>query len=104
MNKSEEKRSDRFLHLEVIISILFIHAVTHIGHIKLSSKTGASKSLLLIATLFTLLAMLLALMYVSKESNQVVNILAGFGAIALLTELTLQKFLHKKIIPRISIE
>jgi amino acid transporter len=83
------------------ISILFVHAVTHIGHLKIVSETGASRLLVLLATVFSLLAMVLALIYVSKESNQIITILAGFVIAAATTEILLQKILHRKISSRI---
>jgi amino acid transporter len=82
------------------ISILFIHFVTHIGHLKLTAQTGASKFLLIIAALFCLTAMVLAIIYVSKESNQVLIVLAGFVTISAFTELLLQKITHREIKPR----
>ncbi|WP_274620531.1 amino acid permease [Colwellia maritima] len=60
------------------ISILFVHTITHIGHLKIISKTGASVVLVSIAALLSLIAMILALVYVSKQSNHVIYILAGF--------------------------
>jgi amino acid transporter len=35
------------------ISILFVHAITHIGHLKISSETGASRLLILLAAIFS---------------------------------------------------
>lgn len=84
------------------ISILFIHAITHIGHIKLAKKTGASIFMLALATLFTVTAIILALIYVSKESHQVISILLGFVVTAIVTELILQKVFHRNIKPRIT--
>lgn len=79
------------------ISILFIHAVTHIGHLKLISETGASRVLVLIAVLFSLTAMLLALGYVARQSDHVIGILVGFVLVAVITEISLQKINNKEI-------
>lgn len=79
------------------ISILFVHAITHIGHIKLTPETGASRPLVLLAALFSLVAMSLALVYVSQESHQVIIVLAGFVLLSVITETLLQKILQKKI-------
>ena len=49
---------------------------------------------------FTLLAMMLALVYVSKESNQVITILAGFIVVAATTEFLLQKIAKREVKPR----
>ena len=83
------------------ISILFVHTITHIGHLKIVSETGAARLLVLLAAIFSLLAMALALVYVSKESPHVVTILAGFIIVAVTIEIVLQTVMHKKIKPRV---
>lgn len=83
------------------ISILFVHAVTHIGHLKITSETGASRTLVLLAAFFSLLAMVLALVYVSKQSHQVITVLAGFVILSLTIEFVLQKVLQRKVRSRI---
>lgn len=82
------------------ISILFIHTVTHIGHLKLIAETGASRILVTIAALFSLTAMTLALDYVSKESDHVISILIGFVLVSVSTEISLQIVSKRKIKPR----
>ncbi len=82
------------------ISILFIHAVTHIGHLKIIAKTGASRWAVSLAAILSLLAMILALIYVSQASDQVVVILIGFVIIAATTEITLQKITKREVKPR----
>jgi len=86
------------------ISILFVHAVTHIGHLKIAAETGASRTLVLLAAVFSLLAMALALIYVSKQSHQVVMVLAGFVILSLVTEFLLQKTLQRKIRSRFKLK
>ncbi len=83
------------------ISILFVHAVTHIGHLKIASKTGASRLLVLLAAVFSLLAMIFALIHVGKEQDQVITILVGFVVVAAITEIALQKIAKREIKPRI---
>jgi amino acid transporter len=83
------------------ISILFIHAITHLGHLKMLTETGASKVVVLLAALFSLSAMLLALIYVSKQSGNVVNLLIGFVVVAATMETSLQLTTNRKIKPRI---
>ena len=83
------------------ISILFVHAVTHIGHLKIASKTGASRLLVLLAAVVSLTAMVLALVYVSKESNQVITILFGFIIVAATAEIVLRKIAKREVKPRI---
>ncbi|HEC18855.1 MAG TPA: amino acid permease [Gammaproteobacteria bacterium] len=83
------------------ISILFVHAVTHLGHLKLIRETGASRLLIGLAAVFTLLAAGLALSYVSKHATGVVEVLVGFVLLAATTEFLLQKLTHRKVRPRI---
>ncbi len=84
------------------IAILFVHAVTHIGHLKLAGETGASRFLVLLAALFSLLAMVLALVYVSQQSGHVVLVLIGFIVVAAITEILLQKIAKREVLPRIA--
>jgi amino acid transporter len=84
------------------ISILFIHTVTHIGHLKIASKTGASKILVLSAAILCFCAMILSLVYVSHISGHVMYVLVGFILVALITEMTLQKTIKKETKPRVN--
>jgi amino acid transporter len=83
------------------ISILFVHTITHIGHIKILSKTGASFLLVLIAAMLSFSAMILAFVYVSKNSGDVGYILIGFILLAALIEIFLQKVARRVIKPRV---
>ena len=83
------------------ISVLFVHAITHIGHLKIITKTGASTILVLIAAILCLTAMALALVYVNEKSNQVGLILLSFLLIAGAMELFLQKVHKREVKPRI---
>lgn len=82
------------------ISILFIHTVTHLGHFKIITETNGSKILVLTAAMLSLVAMILALVYVSRASGHVVYVLVGFVLMALSTEILLQKIGNRKIKPR----
>ena len=83
------------------ISILFVHTVTHIGHLKILSKTGGSLVLVSIAALLSFIAMILALIYISRVSNHVLYVLAGFVLVASMTEILLQKISKREINPRV---
>ena len=83
------------------ISILFVHSVTHIGHLKLLGETGASRFLVILAALFSLLAMVLALVYVSQQSGHIVLVLIGFLIVAGIIEILLQKIAKREVLPRI---
>ena len=80
---------------------MFVHAVTHVGHLKITSETGASRPLVLLAVIFSLAAMALAFVYVSKESNQVIGILIGFIVVAASTGILCQKMEESRVKSRI---
>ena len=82
------------------ISILFIHFITHVGHLKLITYTRASRFMVFLAALITLTAMVLSLVYVSRQLDQVIAILIGFALVAFITEVMLQKYHHREILPR----
>ncbi len=84
------------------ISILFVHAVTHIGHLKLAKETGGSRVLVFLAAALSLLAMILALVYASHQSGHIVQVLIGFVVAASATELVLQKIRKRRVLPRIA--
>ena len=78
-----------------------MHSITHIGHLKIAAETGASRILVLIAAILSLSAMALALVYVSKHSDQVITVLAGFVLLSVLTEFVMQKVSQRKVKPRV---
>jgi amino acid transporter len=84
------------------ISVLFVHAVTHIGHLKIIHKTGATVALVVTALLLCLGAMGLALFFVFEKSSDVVVILVGFLLLALVTEVLLQKVQKREVRSRIA--
>ena len=83
------------------ITVLFVHAVTHIGHLRIIKKTGASPILVLLAAVLCFAAMALALVYVSEKSSNVGLILIGFLIVAASTEIFLQKIYKREVKPRI---
>lgn len=72
------------------ISILFIHALVHIGHLMKVKKTKASKLLLVLAILTIALAIGLALNYTSKHIPNVGYFVAGGFVLAFLIEIGLR--------------
>ena len=79
------------------ISILFVHTITHIGHLKVRSETKASFILVLTAAILSLVAMVLAFVYVSQNSGHVGYILIGFVLLAGFMEIILQKITNKTV-------
>ncbi|MGW8248711.1 MAG: APC family permease [Acidiferrobacterales bacterium] len=84
------------------ITVLLIHGITHIGHLRVISKTGASRVLVVIAALLCLAAMALALFYVLGKSAQVGWVLLAFLLVAGATEIFLQKIYKREVKPRIT--
>lgn len=94
-----------FLNLSQIavlgsISVLFVHAITHVGHLRVIRQTGASKTMVVIAIAVTLLAMVLSLYYQIGQSPGIVWMLAIFLVTAFVLEFLLQKILQRKVMPR----
>lgn len=83
------------------ISILFIHAITHVGHLKLIGHTHASRPLVLLAALTSLLAIGLGLYYINRDMSHIVGVLIAFVAVATATEVALQRLANRKVLPRI---
>ncbi len=81
------------------ISILFIHALVHIGHLFKIEKTGASKVLVVLAILTIVIAIILALMYTSKHIPHVGYFIAGGFVLAFVLEVTL-RLITKRIVSK----
>jgi len=83
------------------ISVLFVHAATHFGHLRIIRKTGASQSLVVAALVLCATAMILAFVYVSRKSEHVAYVLLSFLVIAGAAELVLQKVYKREVKSRI---
>jgi amino acid transporter len=83
------------------ISVLSVHAITHIGHLRLIGQTGASRYLVIGAAVLCIIAAVLALMYVYGKSTYVVFFLLAFPAAALVSEVLLRKVRKREVRPRI---
>ncbi len=81
------------------ISILFIHALVHIGHLFKIEKTGASKVLVIFAILTIAVAIILALMYTSKHIPNVGYFIVGGFVLAFILEIGL-RLITKRVITK----
>ncbi|ADN08947.1 APC family permease [Sulfurimonas autotrophica] len=81
------------------ISMLFIHALVHIGHLLKRKHTGASTVLLLLAIVTMFIAIILALQYTSKHIPNVGYYIAIGFVLAFLIEIGL-RILTKRIIKK----
>ncbi len=84
------------------ISILFIHALVHIGHLMKVKETKASKILLVLAIMTIAFAIVLALNYTSKHIPNVGYFVAGGFVLAFLIEIGL-RLTTKRVISRQSL-
>ena len=84
------------------ISILFVHGVVHLGHLRRTHDTGASRPMVVLAMLATFGAMSVALVYLVATSSRVVAIvLAGFLAGSFALEIALRRWAGRGLRPRV---
>jgi len=81
------------------ISILFIHALVHIGHLLKIKETKASKFLVILAIITITLAIILALQYTSKHIPDVGYFIAGGFVLAFILEIGL-RLLTKRVVKK----
>jgi amino acid transporter len=85
------------------VSILIIHFIVHLGHLKLLRETGASRFMVVLAALTNLAAILLSLTYLARISPQIVIVIAGFFLTATLTEISLRLIYGRTIRSRLTL-
>ncbi len=81
------------------ISILFVHALVHIGHLFKIKKTGASKGLVVLAILTISIAIVLAFSYTSKHIPNVGYFIAGGFVLAFILEIGL-RLVTKRVVTK----
>jgi flagellar biosynthesis/type III secretory pathway M-ring protein FliF/YscJ len=79
------------------ITVLFIHAITHLGHLKLLNKTKASKILVVLALIITLGVIVLFLIYSIKDSYTILILSAGVLALSFLIEILIRAITKRKV-------
>ncbi len=84
------------------ISILFIHALVHIGHLFKIKDTKASKFLVILAIVTIAVAIVLALNYTSKHIPDVGYFIAGGFVLAFIIEIGLRLMTKRVISPQTS--
>jgi len=82
------------------ISILFVHALVHIGHLLKIKETKASKILVTLAIVTIVIAIILALGYTSKHIPNVGYFIAGGFVVAFFIEMTLRLITKRVISPQ----
>jgi len=81
------------------ISILFVHALVHIGHLLQIKKSGASKTLIVLAIVTIVIAIVLALNYTAKHIPDVGYFIAGGFILAFLLEIGL-RLVTKRVVKK----
>lgn len=84
------------------ISILFIHALVHIGHLLKIKDTQASQFLVILAVFTIAIAIVLALNYTSKHIPNVGYFIAGGFVLAFIIEIVLRLLTKRVISPQSS--
>jgi len=79
------------------ISMLFVHALVHTGHLFKKKHTGASATLLILAIVTMLIAIVLALQYTAKHIPNVGYYIALGFVMAFLIEIALRIFTKRTI-------
>jgi len=83
------------------ITILMVHLVVHLGHLKLRHETGASLILILLAILTIVLTIGFALVYAIKNSPNIVWLVAATVFVAFVSEFLLFKVTRRRVQPRV---
>lgn len=86
------------------ILVLWIHGITHVGHLRLTHQTGARPWLVGLAAVFSFAAMAIALWYLSQQSGAVFRLLVGFIGVSVAMEWFLRQLTGRKIQPRCEME
>jgi len=79
------------------ITILFVHLMVHVGHLRLYRKTGASLSLIVLAIALTLSAIGFASAYAFKSSPHILWLVAASLVTALVAEDLLYRVTGRRI-------
>jgi len=79
------------------ITVLFIHAVTHLGHLKVIKQTKASKFLVVSALLTTMAVIALFLIYSIKDSYTILYLFVGILALSFLIEIIIRSITNRKV-------
>lgn len=79
------------------ITVLFIHAVTHLGHLKVIQQTKASKFLVVSALLTTMAVIVLFLIYSIEDSYTILYLFVGILALSFLIEIIIRSITNRKV-------
>ena len=69
------------------VSVLLVHTAVHVGHLRLTEETGASRVLVALAALLSVGAIVLTLVDASQSSFMILEMFGGVIAAAFVFEL-----------------
>ena len=84
------------------VSILIVHFVVHVGHLRLLRETGAVGTLVVVAALTNLAAIGLSTIYLSGKSPHLLILVGSLFALAVLIELSLRLLTGRSVRPRVA--
>ena len=79
------------------ITVLFIHAITHLGHLRVLKATKASGFLVTTALIVTLGLTVMFLIYSSQESFTILILSLGIFAVSMLIEFLIRVITRRKV-------
>jgi len=79
------------------VSILIVHFVVHIGHLRLLGETRASMFMIVIAALANFVAIALAVVYLRHNSPDLLIFVGGFFVMSMIIELSLRRLTGRTI-------
>jgi amino acid transporter len=84
------------------ITILLVHLVVHLGHLKLRHETGASLALILLTIATIIMTVGYALDYAIKDSPKIIWVVVGSLLVAFIAEFLLFKLTQRRVQPRVT--
>lgn len=79
------------------LTMLFIHMVTHMGHLRLLGQTGAARPLIVLAVLSNGAAVALGAWHLGKADPVLLIWIAGFLAVAFIVEVVLHQVTGRQV-------
>jgi amino acid transporter len=83
------------------VSILIVHLIVHLGHLRLLRETGASALMVILAVLANLAAILLSAVYLSRNHPALLAYIGGFFVLALAIEIMLRALTGRTVSTRV---
>ncbi len=83
------------------VSILIVHFIVHVGHLRLLPETGASLLMIIVAALTNLAAIVLSVAYLSRNSPDILVFIGSFFVISVVIEVSLRHLTGRTIRGRV---